>query len=52
LDDAEAWIVNHYEESVAFVLASEGYDVWLTNSRGSEFSRRHLNLNPDSKDWD
>ena len=35
-------------------LAEEGYDVWLGNSRGTEFSQTHSYLNPekDGKFWE
>lgn len=38
---------------LAFKLADEGYHVWLVNFRGSEYSRRHRDLNSDgdSKFW-
>jgi len=42
--------MNHPEEAPALVLAREGFDVWLGNSRGTRFSRKHTSLNPDS--WD
>ena len=34
------------QNSVAFQLAHEGYDVWLGNNRGTLYSRKHIILNP------
>lgn len=33
----------------AFKLADNGYDVWLGNARGTEFSRSHKNIIPTSE---
>lgn len=56
MNSADCWIVTHAEEAPAFVLANEGYDVWLGNSRGSSYSRKHKKYDPDgtskSKFWD
>ena len=46
----------HYsDKSPAFVAARAGYDVWLGNSRGNTYSRRHQGLDADrdkEKFWD
>ncbi|KAF2900849.1 hypothetical protein ILUMI_05338 [Ignelater luminosus] len=40
-------------KSLAFILADEGYDVWLGNFRGSSYSRNHTHLKEDySEYWD
>lgn len=51
--DMMEWIWNDAERANAFILARNGYDVWMGNNRGSKYSRAHLTLNPDEKAyWD
>lgn len=48
LSSADTWVINKYDVAPAFQLASNGYDVWLGNSRGSKYGRTHSSLDPDS----
>ncbi|KAL0127522.1 hypothetical protein PUN28_003063 [Cardiocondyla obscurior] len=46
------WIIPGTDNGLAFILANEGYDVWLGNFRGNTYSRAHISLSPsDSTFW-
>lgn len=38
------------KDSSAFRFAELGYDVWLGNNRGNQYSRNHVRLNPQNKE--
>lgn len=47
------WILNSADKAPAFLLAREGFDVWLGNNRGSAFSLKHIKYTKDQKEfWD
>lgn len=47
LDSSFSWILNEKNQSLAYILASLGYDVWLTNNRGTKYSHEHKDFTAD-----
>lgn len=45
----DAWFLNSPEESMGFVLADQGFDVWVGNVRGTRWSHGHVSLSEDDK---
>ncbi|KAL9231714.1 hypothetical protein vseg_006905 [Gypsophila vaccaria] len=50
----DAWFLNPEEQSLGFLLADRGFDVWVANVRGTRWSYGHVSLLERSKafwDW-
>ncbi|XP_034934286.1 lipase 1-like [Chelonus insularis] len=53
LGNSALWIVSGKAHSLAYILADQGYDVWLGNIRGNTQGMNHINLTTsDSEFWD
>ncbi|KAF2292339.1 hypothetical protein GH714_020276 [Hevea brasiliensis] len=47
LMDGAVWVMLPPGQSLAFLLADNGFDVWLANARGTESSSGHTSLRPN-----
>lgn len=41
--------MNSPDESLGFILADNGYDVWLANVRGTKYSNGHKSLDTNDQ---
>ncbi|XP_018395697.1 PREDICTED: gastric triacylglycerol lipase-like [Cyphomyrmex costatus] len=48
---SDIWVLVGPNKDLAFLLADEGYDVWLGNYRGNTYCRSHVKLSPQNKEF-
>ncbi|KAG2710596.1 hypothetical protein I3760_04G034500 [Carya illinoinensis] len=49
--DGMSWFLNSPEQNLPMILADNGFDVWISNTRGTRFSRKHTSLNSSTTDF-
>ncbi|XP_059647835.1 triacylglycerol lipase 1 [Cornus florida] len=49
----DAWFLDSIDQSLGFILADRGFDVWVGNVRGTRWSHGHTSLSEKDKEfWD
>ena len=51
LSSSAEWVLIGPNNSLAYLLADEGYDIWIGNSRGNRYSRAHTRLKPSDPEF-
>ncbi|XP_037466509.1 triacylglycerol lipase 2-like isoform X1 [Triticum dicoccoides] len=49
--DSVSWVLGTPKQSLGFILADGGFDVWFANTRGTNSSRNHTSLTPDDPEY-
>ncbi|KAL9272770.1 Triacylglycerol lipase 1-like protein [Drosera capensis] len=47
----DSWFLNSKDQSLGFILADQGFDVWVGNVRGTRWSHGHASLSEKDKEY-
>ena len=48
LDSSDAWVCHGEKQSLPFIFARNNFDVWISNSRGNKYCKKHEFYSVDS----
>ncbi|CAK8533113.1 unnamed protein product [Lathyrus sativus] len=49
--DGASWFMNSPAQNLPMILADNGFDVWITNGRGTKYSRKHTTFDSSKKQY-
>lgn len=53
LESSDSWVLLGPGKALAYVLAEQGYDVWMGNARGNQHANKHVSMNTTmSRFWE
>ncbi|XP_049703570.2 lipase 3 [Helicoverpa armigera] len=53
VESSDCWMLMGPKKALAYVLADQGFDVWMGNARGNKYSLAHASMNStQSEFWD
>ncbi|CAM6088627.1 unnamed protein product [Calypogeia fissa] len=53
LQGGDTWVLNSRDQSLGYILADEGFDVWIGSSRCTQWSHGHISYaKKDKESWD
>ncbi|CAL5185655.1 unnamed protein product [Lathyrus oleraceus] len=51
LVDGATWFFNSLEQNLPMILADNGFDVWVVNTRGTKYSCKHANFDASREEY-
>lgn len=51
VESSDSWLLQGPGKALAYVLADNGFDVWMGNARGNKHAQKHVILDPKQKDF-
>lgn len=51
VESSDSWVLQGPDNALAYILADEGFDVWMGNARGNKYANRHTIMDPKDSDF-